>query len=205
MGHLSLVQPFPLSQPLGVSSSSACSTVGLYKSRPHRFSVGALRHPVTPAATRRHCIGLAVERLFTGRERLTLCLPFHGAARSLLASGDGRKRKVTSNQTPTNIPCASTAIWQACVCVSLYVSVCACLCVCVCVCVCMCLCVCVCVVCVCAHMYCLCTCTLVMCMSESPICTCVCVCECMCVCVCVCVRVCVCVCVCYLHGHVIEW
>ena len=113
LGHISLVQPLPLSQPLGVSSSSACSTFGLYKSRPHRFSVGASRHPVTPAATRRHCIGLAVERLFTGRERLTLCLPFRGAARSLLASGEGRKRKVTSNQTPTNTPCASTAIWQA--------------------------------------------------------------------------------------------
>ena len=75
--------------------------------------VGASRHPVTPATTRRHCIGLAVERLFTGRERLTLCSPFHGAACSLLASGEGRKRKVTSNQTPTNTPCASTAIGQA--------------------------------------------------------------------------------------------
>ena len=72
LGHVSLVQPLPLSQPLGVSSSSACSTVGLHKSRPCRFSVGASRHPVTPAATRRHCIGLAVERLLTGRERLTL-------------------------------------------------------------------------------------------------------------------------------------
>ena len=56
-------------------------------------------------------IGLAVERLFTGRERLTLCSPFRGAAHSLLASGEGRKRKVTSNQTPTDTPRASTAIW----------------------------------------------------------------------------------------------
>ena len=58
-------------------------------------------------------IGLAVERLYTDRERLTLCPPFRCAARSLLASGEGRKRKVTSNQTPTNTPRASTAIWQA--------------------------------------------------------------------------------------------
>ena len=113
LGHISLVQPHPLSQPLGVSSSSACSTVGLYENRPCRFSVGASRHPVTPAATRRHCMGLAVERLSTGRKRLTLCSPFRGAARSLLASSEGRKRKVTSNQMPTNTPCASTAIWQA--------------------------------------------------------------------------------------------
>ena len=69
LGHISLVQPLPLSQPLGVSSSSAWSTVRLYKSRPHRFSVGASRHPVTPAAARRHCIGLAVERLFNGSGR----------------------------------------------------------------------------------------------------------------------------------------
>ena len=39
--------------------------------------------------------------------------PFCSAASSLLASGGGRKRKVASNQTPTNTPCASTAIWQA--------------------------------------------------------------------------------------------
>ena len=38
--------------------------------RPCRFSVWALRYPITPAATRRHCIGLAVDRLCTGRERL---------------------------------------------------------------------------------------------------------------------------------------
>ena len=38
--------------------------------RPCRFSVGASRYPITPAATRRHCIGLAVDRLCTGRERL---------------------------------------------------------------------------------------------------------------------------------------
>ena len=66
-GCISLVQPHPLSQPLGVSSSSACSTVGLYKSRPCRFSVGASRHPVTPVATRRHCTWLAVDWLYTGR------------------------------------------------------------------------------------------------------------------------------------------
>ena len=101
LGHISLVQPHPLSQPLGVSSSSACSTVGLYKSRPCRFSVGASWHPITPAATRRHCRGLVVERLFAGRERLTLWSPVRGAARSLLASGDGWKRKVTSSQTHT--------------------------------------------------------------------------------------------------------
>ena len=110
-----LAPAFPVLSVGFISSSSACSTVGLYKSCPCRFSVGASRHPVTPAATRRHCIGLAVERLFTGRERLTLCSPFRGAARSLLASGEGRKRKETSNQTPTNTPCASTAIWQACI------------------------------------------------------------------------------------------
>ena len=37
---------------------------------PCRFSVGASRYPITPAAKRRHCIGLAVDRLCTGRERL---------------------------------------------------------------------------------------------------------------------------------------
>ena len=37
---------------------------------PCRFSIGASRYPITPAATRRHCIGLAVDRLCTGRERL---------------------------------------------------------------------------------------------------------------------------------------
>ena len=39
--------------------------------RPCRFSVGASRYPITPAAMRRHCIELAVDRLCTGRERLT--------------------------------------------------------------------------------------------------------------------------------------
>ena len=38
--------------------------------RPCRFSVGASRYPITPAATRRRCIGLAVDRLCAGRERL---------------------------------------------------------------------------------------------------------------------------------------
>ena len=37
---------------------------------PCRFSVGVLQSQVTPAAMRRHCIGLAVDRLCTGRERL---------------------------------------------------------------------------------------------------------------------------------------
>ena len=100
LGHISLVKHNLLSQLLGVSSSSACSTIGLYKSRPCRFNVGASQHTVTPEATRRHCIGLAVESLFADMERLTLCPHFRGAARSLLASGEGRKRKVTSNQTP---------------------------------------------------------------------------------------------------------
>ena len=38
--------------------------------RPCRFGVGSSRYPITPAATRRHCIGLAVDRLCAGRERL---------------------------------------------------------------------------------------------------------------------------------------
>ena len=94
-------------------TSSAFATVGTFVLlrllyhwvmliSPLQFGSGALRHPQTPAATRRYCIGLAVDRLCTGRERLTLCSPFHVAARSLLASGEGWKRKVTSNQTPTN-------------------------------------------------------------------------------------------------------
>ena len=113
LGYISLVQPHLRLQPFGISSSSACSSIGLYKSHPCEFSVGTSRHHVPPATMRRHCIGLAVKRLFTGRERLTLCSPFRSAACSLLTSGEGWKQKMTSNQTPTNALCTSTAVWQA--------------------------------------------------------------------------------------------
>ena len=88
---------------IGSFSSSACSTVGSHSSWPSRFNVGASRYPIAPPTMRRRCVGLAVDGLCTGRERLThSALIFAMLQAALISRGEGSSREVISSQTPTN-------------------------------------------------------------------------------------------------------
>ena len=69
-----------------------------------RFNIWASGYPITPASMRSHYIGLAVDKLRTGRERQIHYAMLQSA---LLARGEGRQRELISSLTPTNTPGAS--------------------------------------------------------------------------------------------------